>query len=492
MASQFDQLHFVLVPLLSPGHLIPMIDMAKLLANHGMIVTVVTTPLNAIKFTSTIERTFQSDLNIQFLELQFPAVEAGLPEGCENMDKLPSRNLIRNFYTASGMLQDRFEQVFEKLEPRPSCIISGKNLPWTKITAQKFGIPRLFFDGMGCFAFSCTHKLEVSRVHETVSKFEQFVVPDLPHRIELTRAKLPEILNPGSEDLKDVRDNIRATELLEHGIVVNTFEELETEYIKEYKKVKGDKVWCIGPVSACNKTDADKAERGQKASIDESQLLKWLDLKEPGSVIYACLGSICGLTTTQLVELGLGLESSNQPFIWVIREGEKSQGLEKWVIEEDFENRTKDRGLIIRGWAPQVVILSHPSVGGFLTHCGWNSTLEGISAGLPMVTWPLFADQFCNERLVVDVLKIGVEVGAKVTIRWGQEEKIGVTVKKENVTRAINRLMDEGEESEERRERAKELSRMAKEAMEEKGSSYLNMKLLIQDIMQQQQQACTM
>ncbi|EEF42856.1 UDP-glucosyltransferase, putative [Ricinus communis] len=480
MASQFDQLHFVLVPLLSPGHLIPMIDMAKLLANHGMIVTVVTTPLNAIKFTSTIERTFQSDLNIQFLELQFPAVEAGLPEGCENMDKLPSRNLIRNFYTASGMLQDRFEQVFEKLEPRPSCIISGKNLPWTKITAQKFGIPRLFFDGMGCFAFSCTHKLEVSRVHETVSKFEQFVVPDLPHRIELTRAKLPEILNPGSEDLKDVRDNIRATELLEHGIVVNTFEELETEYIKEYKKVKGDKVWCIGPVSACNKTDADKAERGQKASIDESQLLKWLDLKEPGSVIYACLGSICGLTTTQLVELGLGLESSNQPFIWVIREGEKSQGLEKWVIEEDFENRTKDRGLIIRGWSPQVLILSHQAIGGFLTHCGWNSTLEGISAGVPIVACPLFAEQFYNEKLVVEVLRIGVSVGVEAAVTWGLEDKFGLVMKRDQVKNAIEKVVDKGKEGEERRKRARELGDMANRAIEKGGSSYINMEMLIQ------------
>ena len=73
----------------------------------------------------------------------------------------------------------------------------------------------------------------------------------------------------------------------------------------------------------------------------------------------------------------------------------------------------KGKGLIIRGWAPQVLILDHEAVGGFMTHCGWNSTIESIAAGVPMVTWPLYAEQFCNEKLVKDVLKIGVDVGRK-------------------------------------------------------------------------------
>ncbi|XP_050226422.1 UDP-glycosyltransferase 73C3-like [Mercurialis annua] len=480
MASQLNQLHFVLIPLFSPGHLLPMIDMGKLLAIHGMIVTVVTTPLNAIKFRSSVEHSVPSDLKFQFLELRFPAVEAGLPEGCENMDQISSRNLIRNFYNASGMLQDQFEELFETLQPRPSCIIAGKNLSWTIKTAEKFRIPRLFFDGMGCFSFSCTHKLEVSKVHETVSRFETFVVPDLPDRVELTRAKLPEILSRGSEDLRDVRENIRAIELTEIGIIVNTFEELETEYIKEYKKVKGDKVWCIGPVSACNKTELDRAERGEKASINESRLLKWLDLKEPGSVIYACLGSICGLTATQLVELGLGLESSNQPFIWVIRKGEKSEELEKWVWENEFENRIKEKGIIIRGWSPQLLILSHKSIGGFLTHCGWNSTLEGVSAGVPIIACPLFAEQFYNEKLVVEVLKIGVSVGVEAAVLWGLEDKFGLVMKREQVKYAIEKVVDKGKEGEDRRKRARELGKIARNAIEKGGSSYINMEMLIQ------------
>ncbi|KAK3226650.1 hypothetical protein Dsin_006512 [Dipteronia sinensis] len=316
MASQLHdhhQLHFVLIPLMSPGHLIPMVDMSRILAQHGVMVSIVTTPLNATRFSSTIERAIESGLSIQLHQLQFPSVEVGLPEGCENIDKLPSRDLIKNFFHAASLLQHPFEQLFDSLQPRPSCIISGRNLPWTTNTACKFKIPLIFFDGMGCFASSCTHSLMVSKVHESVSKFESFVVPRLAHQIELTKSKLPENLNPSSQShLKKVCDRIRSVEHEAEAIVVNTFEELEIEYVKAYKRVKGNKVWCIGPVSACNKLKLDKAERGEKASVDEKLCLKWLDSWEHSSVVYACLGSICGLTTCQLVELGLGLEDFEQ------------------------------------------------------------------------------------------------------------------------------------------------------------------------------------
>ncbi|XP_065857489.1 UDP-glycosyltransferase 73C3-like [Euphorbia lathyris] len=482
MASEVKELHFVLIPLLSPGHVIPMVDMAKLLATHGIIVTIVTTPLNAVKFTSTIQRFTDSGLQIRLLHLHFPATEAGLPPGCENMEKLPSRDLIRNFYTALTMLQDQFEQAFHTLHPRPSCIISGKNLPWTVQTARKFGIPRIFFDGMGCFSFCCTHQIESSQVHQNKSNSETFLVPNLPDRIELTRAKLPENLNPGSPDLSDVRDSIKAVESIADGIVVNTFEELESEYVKMFKKVKGDeKVWCIGPVSACNRLKSDKSERCQNESeTDSTELITWLDKRSPSSVIYACLGSIPGLTTPQWIELGLGLETSTHSFIWVIRKGEKSENLLKWIEIERFEERNKGRGIIIKGWSPQVLILSHPSIGCFLTHCGWNSTLEGVSAGVPIVTCPLFAEQFYNERLVVDVLKIGVSVGVESAVTWGLEHKFGVVMKREDVRKAVEVVMEKGGEGDERRRRAREIGEVARNAIEEGGSSYFNVKMLIQ------------
>ncbi|KAJ9559348.1 hypothetical protein OSB04_013962 [Centaurea solstitialis] len=169
---------------------------------------------------------------------------------------------------------------------------------------------------------------------------------------------------------------------------------------------------------------------------------------------------------------------SNVSFIWCVRHS--NEELEKWLSEEGFEERVKDRGIIVRGWAPQVLILSHPAVGGFLTHCGWNSTLEGVSARLPMVTWPQFADQFLNERFIVNILKIGVKIGMEVPVTVG--EQISVLVKKANIMAAVKDVMGKEEEGEARRKRAKELAEMSNNAMEEGGSSYINLTLMIQDI----------
>lgn len=236
---------------------------------------------------------------------------------------------------------------------------------------------------MGCFSLSCTQKIEVSNVHTTVAdEFTSFSVPGIPHKVELTNLKLPENLDRGSE-MKRAMDRYRTGDLAADGILVNSFEEFEGEYIDEYKKVKGEKVWCIGPVCGCNVVRDDMFERGQIASVSETECLEWLDLWEDETVVYACLGSICGLKSWQLMELGLGLEESNKPFIWVIGFGggeEKIDDLKRWVEEDNgFGERIRGRGFLIWGWAPQVFLLSHPAVGAFLTHCGWNSVLEGVN-----------------------------------------------------------------------------------------------------------------
>ncbi|XP_059661054.1 UDP-glycosyltransferase 73C11-like [Cornus florida] len=483
MASQPHHLHFVLIPLMAQGHLIPMVDMAKLLAQRGIVVTIVTTPLNAIRFNAITDRAIESGLPIRVLQLRFPSAEAGLPEGCESMDTVPSQNLFKNFFEALEMLQQPLEQVFEELQPRPSCIIADKHLVWAADTAKKFGIPRISFDGMSCFTLLCTHNLHISKAHEGVpGSHDLFVVPGLPDHIEFTRAQLPGQFNPGAFNINDIRKRIREAETGALGVVVNSFEELEARYVSEYRKV--NKVWCIGPLSLCNTQELDKAQRGNKASIDESQCLKWLDKWKPSSVVYACLGSLTNVAAPQLVELGLALEASNCPFIWVIRGGDRTKELEKWM-KEGFEERTKGRGLLIRGWAPQVLILSHPAIGAFLTHCGWNSTLEGVCSGVPMITWPFFGEQFLNEKFVVEVLEIGVSVGAKAVVHVGEEHKCGVLVKREEIRKGVERVIGEGKEGEERRKKAKELGEMANRAIEEGGSSQLNITMLIQDIIQQ-------
>ncbi|CAL5193077.1 unnamed protein product [Lathyrus oleraceus] len=480
--------HFVLFPFIAQGHIIPMIDIAKLLAQHGAIVTIFTTPKNASRFTCVLSRAVSSGLQINLVTLNFPSEQAGLPDGCENFDMVDiSKDIMYSLFRAVSLLHKSAEELFDKLSPKPNCIISDFCIPWTCQLAEKHQIPRISFHGFSCFCLHCVLKVHSSKILESVnSDSEYFTVPGIPHEIQVTKEQIPVAME--EQQLKEFVEKMNEAEMKSYGEIINTFEELEEEYVNDYKNERNDKVWCVGPVSLCNKDYLDKAERGNIASISEQNCLKFLDLHKPKSVVYVCLGSLCNLASSQLVELALGLEETKIPFIWVIRDGtNKTQELEKWVSDEKFEERNKGRGLIIRGWAPQMVILSHPSIGGFLTHCGWNSTLEGISVGVPMATWPLFGDQFLNEKLVTQVLKIGVSLGVKVVMQFGEEEKLGIVVKKENIKEAICNVMDEGdEESKERRERASELSEIGKKAIEKDGSSYINMTLLIQDIIQLQ------
>ncbi|KAH0659479.1 hypothetical protein KY289_028227 [Solanum tuberosum] len=481
--SRLEELNFVLIPLLAVSHIIPMVDIAKLLAQRGVIVTLVMTPLNAIRFTAVIDRAIDSGLLIRVLHLRFPAKEAGLPEGCESVDLLPGLDHRRNFFTAIDMLQEQAEKLLQEMKPKPSCIISDMHIAWTAETADKFQIPRIIFDGMSCFNQLCMHNLYIMKDQNRIPELGHFVIPDLPDRIEVTKVQLPGAFNPSSLHVQDIRDKIRAAQISAYGVLINTFAELEENYVDEFRKLKNGRVWCIGPLSLCNNESLDKAQRGNKTSFDEEdRLKKWLDSWQPESVVYACLGSLSHTTVVQFVELALGLEASGYPFILVVKSGERQAPIEDWISENGFEERTKEIGLLIRGWAPQVVILSHPAIGGFLTHCGWNSSLEGISAGVPMITWPLFAEQFLNERFLVHVLKTGVSVGSQEVVHLGEEEKYEVQVTKEEVTKAIKEVMDKEKEGNNKRIRAKEVGETAKKAIEEGGSSHLSLTLLIKEV----------
>jgi UDP-glucosyl transferase 73C len=472
---------------MAPGHLLPMVDMAKLLARRKVKVTIITTPLNSIQFKASIDREIQLGSQIQIVNIKFPNVESGIPEGCESVDTLPSMDLMSNFYIALCKLKNPLENIFENLRPIPNCVISDKHITCVAEIAMKFKVSRIIFDGTNCFHLLCNHNLR--NLNGRIPNEGNFFVPGMPDQIELRKCQLPGLFNPGeNKKLNSFREEVREIEKYSYGIVVNSFEELEEEYVKEYKRVSGYKVWCVGPVSLCNNDKLDKVERGKKIinlnDESENKILNWLDLWPSNSVIYVCLGSLNRATPQQLKEVGLGLEATKRPFIWVLRGAYGKDEMDKWLIEEGFEERVKNRGFLIKGWAPQVLILSHKAIGVFLTHCGWNSTLEGICGGVPLVTFPMFAEQFYNEKVVVQVVKNGVSLGAQSAVHLGEEEKFCVVVKKENVRDAIEKVMGEGEENEKIRERARKYADLAKDALEEGGSSYHNMTRLIEDIMQ--------
>ncbi|KAJ6939840.1 hypothetical protein NC651_006102 [Populus alba x Populus x berolinensis] len=227
-----------------------------------------------------------------------------------------------------------------------------------------------------------------------------------------------------------------------------------------------------GPVSLFNRNADDRLERGGETSIRKHSCLDWLESKKPKSVLYICFGSLTRFSKTQISEIASALEESRHSFIWA----------QDWWLPEEYEDRLKNsgKGLIIKGWAPQLLILEHPAIGGFLTHCGWNSILEGICAGLPMVTWPIFAEQFYNEKLITQVLKVGVPVGNETWKVWANEES--PLINRDKIEKAVRTVMGDTDEAMEMRKQASRLEAFAKMAIEEGGSSCNDLKALIEDI----------
>lgn len=383
MGGEENQVHIFFFPFMAHGHMIPTIDMAKLFASRGVKATIVTTPLNEPLVSRTIQRSKGLGFDINIKTIKFPAVEVGLPEGCENADSITSHEtqgeMTTNFFMATTMLQQPLEKLLQ--ECHPDCLIADMFLPWTTDAAAKFGIPRLVFHGISCFSLCTSDCLNRYKPYKKVSSdSELFVVPELPGDIKFTSKQLPDYMKQNVEtDFTRLIQKVRESSLKSYGIVVNSFYELESDYANFFKEL-GRKAWHIGPVSLCNREFEDKAQRGKEASVDEHECLKWLDSKKPNSVVYICFGTVANFSDSQLKEIAIALEASRQQFIWVVRKDKKAKDKEEW-LPEGFEKRMESKGLIIRGWAPQVVILDHEAVGGFVTHCGWNSTIEGIAAG---------------------------------------------------------------------------------------------------------------
>lgn len=298
----------------------------------------------------------------------------------------------------------------------------------------------------------------------------------------MTRLQLPDWLRAPT-GYTYLMNMMKDSERKSYGSLLNTFYELEGDYEEHYKKAMGTKSWSVGPVSFWVNQDAlDKADRGhakEEQGEGEEGWLTWLDSKTENSVLYVSFGSMNKFPYSQLVEIARALEDSGHDFIWVVR---KNDGGEGDNFLEEFEKRMKEsnKGYLIWGWAPQLLILENPAIGGLVTHCGWNTVVESVNAGLPMATWPLFAEHFFNEKLVVDVLKIGVPVGAKEWRNWN--EFGSEVVKREEIGNAIASLMSEEEEDGGMRKRAKELSVAAKSAIKVGGSSHNNMKELIREL----------
>ncbi|KAL9265800.1 Scopoletin glucosyltransferase-like protein [Drosera capensis] len=483
MDPKDDTIDIIFVPYMAPGHMMPMVDIARQFSSHGVKSTIITTATNAARFKNVLNRDAGSGRRIAFHMVSLPLEEVGLPPGCENLIAAPTPESAMKLHRAIEKVQPQMESFV--IQHCPDAIVSDVLYPWTVDLAEKLGIPRIAFSG-SCFFSDCVaHCVREYRPHEGIeSESQEFLVPTLPDNIVLKRSQLPDLVK-GKTDFDELFERLREAERRSFGVLYNSFYELEPAYADYFRKEMKRRAWHIGPLSLFNRELDDKAERGDRTSVNAHKCLSWLNIQEPNSVLYICFGSLTRFIISQLVEIASALEDSRHSFIWVVGKvhetGEGSEA-DEWWLPEGFEEKMEKngRGMIIRGWAPQVLILDHPAIGGFLTHCGWNSILEGVCAGVPLITWPIFAEQFYNEKIVTQVLKFGVGVGNETWKVWATQGS--PVIEKEKIKRAISIIMDRGDEGEEMREKAKKLSELANKAVEEGGSSYNDMKALLENI----------
>ncbi|CAL5086150.1 unnamed protein product [Urochloa decumbens] len=263
------------------------------------------------------------------------------------------------------------------------------------------------------------------------------------------------------------------------GILVNTFASLEARAVEALGDPQilfppgggggggGERrmmppVYCVGPLAA--------ASAAAEAVQDKHECLAWLDTQPERSVVFLCFGSIGAATHSeeQLREIAVGLERSGHRFLWVVRAPVLADTARLSPCEPDldallpdgFAERTRGRGLVVKHWVPQVAVLRHKATGTFVTHCGWNSVLEGIAAGLPMLCWPMYAEQKMNKVFMVEEARVGVEM-----VGWKQG-----TVKAEEVEAKV-RLVMESEDGEQLRARVAAHRDAAEMAWKDGGSS---------------------
>ncbi|PIN12466.1 UDP-glucuronosyl and UDP-glucosyl transferase [Handroanthus impetiginosus] len=257
------------------------------------------------------------------------------------------------------------------------------------------------------------------------------------------------------------------------GIFLNAWEDLDPDRIKAlrenpfFKNIPIPPVYPIGPL----------IEKGESLTEQDAKILTWLDNQPSESVLFVCLGSAGTLSSKQLGELALGIEMSGQRFIMVVRPPTDARADSMFFtvgrdendpsayMPDGFLERTRGVGLVVATWAPQLVLLRHPSTGAFLSHCGWNSTLESLVEGVPMIAWPLYAEQRMNAAMLVE------EAGVAVNVK---PEERGVVVGREVVKRVVTAVM-EGEEGKRIRRRARELKESARIALENGGPSEISL-----------------
>ncbi|XP_058091585.1 UDP-glycosyltransferase 91C1-like [Magnolia sinica] len=390
------KLHIVMVPWLAFGHMIPYLELAKCLARMGHRISFLSTPRN-IDRLPTVPHDLRPRINL--VKLTPPSID-GLPEDAQSTVDVPLDHLRFLEQLLDG-LEGPLSSFLEG-DPSPDWVIYDMGVYWAPRVAAKYGIPTVFFGPFSAMTLSIIGPPTVLMDPQPVTP-EQLTVPPswvpfptnvaFPYYTAERLANYSKGRESGSGLTKGQR--LGLTVQGSHVAAIRSCQEFEPEWIRLLGELYQKPVFPIGLLSP---SIPEIDGKGHDPWVD----YKWLDTQKHGSTVYVAFGSELQFSKEQVHELAVGLELSELPFFWAYR-GDPS------LLPLGFEERTKGRGFVRLGWAPQARLLAHTSIGCFFMHGGWGSSVEGLAFGKPLIMLPMIIDQGLIMRVMVGK-KVGVEV----------------------------------------------------------------------------------
>ncbi|MCL7047770.1 hypothetical protein MKW94_014841 [Papaver nudicaule] len=441
-------LNIVMFPWLAFGHIIPFFELSKCLAQRGNKISFISTPRNLQRLPK-----IPSNLSHLYTLVTLPLPEnENLPKHAEATTDVP-HNKIQYLKVAIDGLSLPFSQYLETSETSPDWIIHDFAHHWLPPIAAKFGIPCAYLSVFNASSMTFYGPPSVLMGEDGGSRSlpQHFTVPPnwVPFPSDIVfRPFEAEKAFDIVENASGVSDSFRFGCVLKNtdAVFVRSCTEFEGEWFDLLRKEVYKK-----PVTQMGSLLPPVPSEEEETNEAWLEIKVWLEKQKRGSVVYVALGSEATLSKQGMHELATGLEASNLPFFWVIRKplGSTEEDYFNTMLPSGFEDRVKGRGILWKGWVPQLRILGHISVGGFLTHCGWGSTTEGLGLGKLLLLLPMLYDQGLVARLVHS-RKIGLEIP--------RDERDG-SFTRESVTESLRALMV-GEKSDMFKIKAREIKEM--------------------------------
>lgn len=354
---------------------------------------------------------------------------------------------------------------------RVMCLINNPFIPWVSDVAKSLSIPSAMLWVQSCACFSAYFHYCHSLV-PFPSENEPEIDVQLPNMPLLKYDEIPSFLHPTTPYAVLRRAILGQFKNLSKPfcILMETFQELEADEINYVKSLCPIKP--IGPLFVNPKLNLSPIS-GDFIKADDC--MEWLDSKNPSSVVYISFGSVVHLKQEQINEIADGLLSSDVSFLWVMKQVHKDSGFEPLVLPDGFLEKAGERGMVVQ-WSPQAQVLAHPSVACFVTHCGWNSTMEAVSSGVPVVAFPQWGDQVTDAKYLVDVFKVGIRM-----CRGEDENRI---ISSKEVEKCLLEATS-GPNVAEMKENALKWKKAAEDAVAEGGSSDRNLEDFVDNVKRQ-------